>query len=221
MKNIIYLFLVALSMFACKIDNFEAPNATLFGKVVDEVTAETIENGGVNGGALIQLFENDAPQPISSVCLPSGHFTNAALFTGNYKVRALGAFKMIREDLEISIGKSTELDIKVLPNVRLKASLLGNDGAVATVKVAYEKVHQDQTLNRLAVVWSTVDNPNMFTIPNGGVKTVNIAPGDPNTGEMTFTIEGLSPGRRYYIRAAGLTSAPGGYYNYSTTIRTQ
>src|SRR5690606_3831323 len=122
MKNIIYLFLITLSVTACSIDNFDAPNATLSGKVVDDVTGEAVENGGVNNGTRIQLFENNSPQPVLSYAFPDGHFMNAALFTGDYKVNALGAFKMIKDTLQVSVTKHTELDIKVIPNIRLSAS---------------------------------------------------------------------------------------------------
>lgn len=222
MKNIFYLFLIIISVASCKVDNFDAPNAVLSGKIVDNVTNTMVENGGVNSGTIIQIFEgNSDKQPILSSSFPDGHFVNAALFQGNYKLVAVGPFRMVGDAVRVSVTNNTEVEIKVLPNLRLKATLLTFAGTTATVKVEYSKVHTDETLSQLAVVWSTIDNPNLYTFSGGGQRTENVASQNLTMGEMIFTITNLTPGTKYYIRAAGRTSAPGNYYNYSKTIITQ
>lgn len=221
MRNIFYLLLIIMSVASCSVDNYDAPNATLSGKVIDNVTNGMIENGGVNSGTIIQIFEGNSKQPILSNSFPDGHFENAALFPGNYKLFTIGAFRIVGDTTRISITDNTEVEIKVLPNVRLKATLQSYVGTTATVKVEYSKVHADQTLNQLAVVWSTIDNPNLFTFFGGGQKTETVTSQNLTTGEKIFTITGLTAGTKYYIRAAGRTFAPGNYYNYSTTIMTQ
>lgn len=210
-----------MSIASCSIDNYDAPSATLSGKVLDNVTNDMIENGGVNSGTIIQIFEGNSKQPILSQSFPDGHFVNAALFPGNYKLFAVGAFKMVEDTMRITISSNTEADIKVLPNVRLKATLQSLVGTTATVKVEYSKVHADQVLDQLAVVWSTIDNPNLYTFSGGGQQTETVTSQNLTTGEMIFSITGLTAGTKYYIRAAGLTNAPGSYRNYSTTIKTQ
>src|SRR5450759_1031718 len=149
MKNIIYLLLIIMSIASCSIDNYDAPSATLSGKVLDNVTNDMIENGGVNSGTIIQIFEGNSKQPILSQSFPDGHFVNAALFPGNYKLFAVGAFKMVGDTMRITISSNTEADIKVLPNLRLKATLQSLVGTTATVKVEYSKVYADQTLQQL------------------------------------------------------------------------
>lgn len=220
MKNIFYLLLI-ISIAGCKIDNYDAPNATLSGKVIDNLTNDMIENGGVNGGTIIQIFENNSAQPILTNTFPDGHFVNSALFTGNYKLVAIGAFKMVGDTIRTSITRNAEVDIKVLPNVRLKATLQNRSGTIATVKVEYSKVFDAETLNQLAVVWSTIDNPNIFTNFGGGQKIETVSSQGLTTGEMIFTITGLTIGAKYYIRAVGRTNNPGNYYNYSSTIESQ
>lgn len=219
MKNIFYLILILMSIVSCSVDNYDAPNAKLSGKVIDNVTNEMVENGGANSGTIIQIFEGNSKQPILSKSFPDGHFENAALFPGNYKLFVVGAFRIVGDTMRISIPN--EVEIKVLPNVRLKATLQSFVGTTATVKVEYSKVHSDQTLNQLAVVWSTIDNPNLFTFFGGGQKTETVTSQNLITGEKVFTIMGLTAGTKYYIRAAGRTLAPGNYYNYSKTIISQ
>ncbi len=221
MRNIFYLLPVIISIAGCSIDNYEAPSVTLTGKVIDNVTNDMIENGGVNGGTVIQIFEAKSKQPILSKSFPDGHFVNAAMFPGEYKIIAVGAFVMAQDTTRITITKNTDIEIKVLPNVRLKATIQSYDGATATVKVEYSKVHDAQVLNQLAVVWSTIINPNLFTFSGGGQKTETVTSQNLTTGEKIFTITGLKAGTKYYIRAAGRTNAPGSYYNYSTSVVTQ
>ncbi|MEN6353879.1 MAG: DUF3823 domain-containing protein [Bacteroidales bacterium] len=221
MKNVIYLFLIIISVASCSIDNYDAPSATLSGKVLDSSTNNMIENGGVNSGTIIQIFEGNSKQPILSQSYPDGHFVNAALFPGDYRLFAVGAFKMVEDTMDITINKNTEIDIKVNPNVRLTASIVNSTSTTATVKVDYVKVFADQTLNQIAVAWSTINNPNLYTFAGGGQITENVSSQGLTSGSMNFTITGLTAGTKYFIRAAARTNAAGNYYNYSTTIKTQ
>lgn len=207
---------------SCKVDNYGVPNAILSGKVLDNENNTMIENGGANNGTVIQLYEGNSNQAITSSSFPDGHFVNAALFPGKYKLVALGAFKMVEDTLRIDLSNNTNnVDIRVIPNVRLKATLLDNVGTSATVKVEYDKIATGRVLNELAVVWGTIDNPNVYAYINGGLEKETVTSQNLTTGEMTFTITGLTAGTKYYLRAAALTNAPGNYYNYSTTITTQ
>lgn len=222
MKKLFYLQLVLiLLVYSCSIDNYTAPNATLSGKVLDNTTSEMVENGGANGGTIIQVYEGNSRQPILCNSFPDGHFVNAAFFNGNYKVMALGAFKMVTDTIKVSVDGNTEIEIKVIPNVRLKATLINRDASTATVKVEYDKLHGNQILNQLCIVWSTIPNPNMFTFSGGGQKTETVTSQNLSKGEMTFTITGLKTGEKYHVRAAARTNATGGYYNYSKPIETK
>lgn len=219
MKNVYYLLFVLALIAGCELDNYDAPNVTLSGKVIDSETNELVENGGVNNGTRIHLFEGSSTQPIMTNSYPDGHFVNAALFQGNYKLVALGAFEMVDDTIHITMEGNTTADVKVIPNLRLKATLQDFDGTTATVSVDYSKVAEEQTLNQLALVWSTINNPNMFTFFGGGQQTMNVASENLTTGEVIFTITGLKPETTYYIRAAGATNNSGNYYNYSATLK--
>jgi len=207
-----------LSFASCSIDNYDLPDSSLSGKVLDNVTNDMIENGGVNSGTVIQIFEGNSKQPILSQSFPDGHFVNAALFTGQYRLWAVGPFKMIEDTIDISISGNTEVEVMVLPNVRLSATLVSFEGTTATIKVNYEKVHADQTLARLGVVWSTFNNPNVTTFAGGNIQEQNVTSENLTSGERIFTLTGLTSGGKYYFRAAGRTDAAGNYYNYSSTI---
>jgi hypothetical protein len=220
MKILFWLILI-ISIVGCDVDNYVQPNAKISGKVVDNATNAMIENGGVNSGTIIELYEGDATQPITSYSFPDGRFVNAALFEGDYRLVARGPFKMIQEEVFVTVTRNTEnVEVKVLPNVRLTATIQNFTGTSATIRVDYEKVPADQTLQNLAVVWSKVDNPNMVTTPGGGSQSIAATP-EMTEGSVTFEISGLASNTQYYFRAAGITSGAAGYHNYSKTVATQ
>jgi hypothetical protein len=220
MKNIFYLFLMVMLVASCELDNFSAPDVTLSGKVVDNVTNDMIENGGLNSGTVIMMYEGNSKSAIYSSSFPDGHFVNSRLFAGNYKLVMTGPFKMMQDTVSVTLPMSGDLIVKVLPNVRLKATLVSSAGTTATVKVDYEKVISTQVLNKLGVVWSTITNPNVETFFGGGSKIDVVTSQNLTQGSNTYTITGLTAGTKYYIRAVGVSNAAGSYANYSTTVTT-
>jgi hypothetical protein len=220
MKNLYYLIAISLLTTGCdKLDNYDPPSAKLSGRVIDSENNELIENGAANNGTKIQLFEGNSVQPITTNSFPEGNFVNATLFPGFYKLVAIGAFKLAGDTIRLNIGENTTADIKVIPNLRLKAVIQSSDATSATVKVTYQKVATSQILSQLAVVWSTINNPNMSMVFEGGLKAESVASQNLTSGEKIFTLTELKPGVKYYIRAAGATNNAGNYFNYSTTIK--
>lgn len=223
MKKIFYSIFLILAVVVCscnKLDNYDLPNATITGKVVDDVTNETIQNGGINAGISIQLFEGNSKQPITTMALPDGRFTNAALFDGDYKFMPLGPFRLVGDTIRLKISGVTTTEARVLPNLRLKVTSVAISGTTGTVKLQYTKVHATEVINQLGVVWSTIDNPNITTFFGGASKMENVTSQNLTTGEKTITITGLVAGTKYYIRGAGTTNNPGTLYNYSVPITT-
>jgi hypothetical protein len=142
---------------------------------------------------------------------------NESRITNEGLLCAEGPFKMVtNHPTTLEIRNNAEIEIKVVPNVRLKASLLSKSDTTAVVKVSYEKVAVDQKLTQLALVWSTVTNPNLFTFSGGDVITKDVQSLNLVSGEEEFTINGLKPNTVYYIRGGASTNASGNYYNYST-----
>jgi hypothetical protein len=218
MKHILF-FLITLSFFSCEIDNYQSPQLTLTGKILDSQTNELVESGGVNAGTVVRLYEEGSTQPLNFNTLPDGTFTNSKVFGGNYSYIAEGPFKMAVEGPQsLVMDKSKDIEIKVIPNVRVNVDLVELNGSTATVNLNYEKVATDQDLVHLAIIWSEFRNPNNFTFAEGGINLENVESLDLTSGQRSFTIEGLEPNTKYYIRGSARTANPGNYYNYSTQI---
>jgi len=220
MKRTYYYFIVLLFAFTgCEVDNYDAPSLTLSGRIVDSQTNELVESGGANGGSVVKLYQDNSTQPLTYNTLPDGTFTQSKVFAGNYTYMAEGAFKPISADPQsITIDKDTEIEIKVVPNVRVKTEILESGSTSAKVKLTFEKLAADQTLVQVAVIWSTYPNPNNFTFAGGSIKQEDVSVLDLTSGERIITIDGLAPNTHYYIRGSARTANPGSYYNYSTQL---
>ncbi|WPR73766.1 DUF3823 domain-containing protein [Algoriphagus sp. NG3] len=131
MKNITYLVLFALlALSSCgmfELDNYDLPDETLQGEVVDREIGEPILTDQGSEGIRVRLTElswgdNATPNP-DFFCMPDGTFQNTKLFEGNYNVRIDGPFiPLIREDERgVPLADETQtMDIKGVANVRFE-----------------------------------------------------------------------------------------------------
>ena len=222
MKNIIFFLLAALLLNSCEIDNYTEAGLTVTGKILDNQTNELVESGGDNAGSVVKFYQNNSAQARILNTLPDGTFTNSRFFAGSYRYVAEGPFQPVAADTPtIVVNGNTEIDIKVIPNVRLTTSIVSNSGTSAVIKVSYEKVPADQTLTQIGLVWSKVTQPNVFTFTGGNIISKDVQSLNLTAGDEEFTVTDLIAGTKYFVRAAARTNAPGNYYNYSTQIELQ
>lgn len=219
MKPTLLLSLILLTLAGCEIDNYEAPELTLTGEVIDYQTKELVESGGINSGTIVKLYEGNSQQPLLYKTFPEGTFVNSKLFAGSYTIEAEGPFTMSEGKLEnVSINGNQEIAIEVIPNVRLYIAIEEQSGSTAKVLLAYEKVRSEQELLDLGMVWGEFKNPNIYSFAGGSILQEDVRPLQLTSGEQTYTLENLKPNTTYYVRGTARTMNPGNYYNYSTQL---
>lgn len=157
MKKIFYslLFcLAAVSFNSCELDNYDEPQATLKGSVVDVATGELVLTDQGGEGTRIRMrelswTETEAPDNFDFFCMKEGIFQNTKVFKGNYNVRADGAFiPLLRKNNEgdtiadetkyIDIKGVTEIVFEVQPFLKVEwvgQPTISNGQITATVKV--------------------------------------------------------------------------------------
>ncbi len=221
MKNILFFLLTLLILSGCKVDNYNEPNLTVSGRIIDSQTNALVESGGSNGGTIVKFYQGNSTQALLFKTMSDGTFTNSRVFAGNYRYVAEGPFQIMTDTLSIAVTANAQIDIKVVPNVRLTTSVVSKSGTEAVIKVTYEKVPVSQTLTKLGLVWSNVIEPNIFTFTGGNIITKDVQSMNLTSGDQEFTITGLKAGTKYFVRATSATNAPGNYYNYSTQIEVQ
>lgn len=202
---------------SCQIDNYDMPTRTLRGKIIDSQSGETVQSGGINSGSIVKLYEGSSAQPLNFNTYPDGTFLNQKVFSGSYSLTAEGPFTLVsQERIPLDMTKDTEVEIKVIPHLRVKATLITSTTNSATVKLQYERLNKTQPLSQIGLVWSTYPNPNMLVFAGGKTILENVADQSAaDAGEKVFTLSGLLPNTTYYVRGASRTVNPGNFYNYS------
>ena len=145
MKRLLNLFLLSCCLFtlvSCdmfKIDNYEAPNASIFGKMKDSVTGEAVETDIQNGTA-IRAFELgwiENPTSRTWVVKQNGEYRNDMVFAGRYDLEIINGnvFPItgdnIIKDFEIRKGDN-HYDFTVTPYIRIKNTNIQKNENVIT-----------------------------------------------------------------------------------------
>lgn len=121
---------VLFALHACalfELDNYDAPNETLQGEVVDIATGERVLTDQGSEGIRVRLTELSWGDQVTHnpdfYCMPDGSFQNTKLFKGTYNVRIDGPFiPLYREnDQGIPLADETkEAEIKGVTKIKFE-----------------------------------------------------------------------------------------------------
>lgn len=211
-------------MSSCELDNYEAPDRVLDGKVVDAATGEPLQTRQPDG-IKIRLIEEGAtnPVPYDFWAKSDGTFRNAKVFAGRYKVSVLqGAFEdATAEQLTVDMGANQNITLKVNPFVRLNdvAIVKTADGIKATYKLA-----PNTTKKILRSMLICYTSPILHENTSGKLSSATNNLSDRTHADIaaaTFAdeIKNLKPGETYYARVAVLAENSLNRYNYSPIIK--
>jgi len=230
MKRVKYsiLFIIAAMFASCELDNFERPDAELYGTFIDQETGEPLAQDIVNG-TVIEIIEHGWVEGQTNVTQTlvvkgDGSYRNSQIFAGKYLVRAVrGNFHEIPPIDTVEIAGRTKLDFMVTPYLRIKEPTIVRDGNVVRATFKIEQTSA-QNVNRIGLY--VHPNPNVgqpMTLTSRVEQTLDRLT-DPD--EM-FTLEinlddhtrTLLPGQQYYFRIGAVTSVPSAKFNYAPPVR--
>ena len=218
LTKIFLLTVIVVVLFSCnKIDNYNAPNGTIYGNLNDNITKEPIQSEEPNGFT-IKLFEKgkSVNAPISFQGKPDGTFENAWIFQNEYKVLPTdGAFFPV-DTVTLKVGSHTEVNFDVTPYLGiLNANVSVSSGKVTTnymierSKVG-DKISERKTLvSSIPTVNNVVFNFKSETDLSGITDDAILA------SQFTDVVSGLTSGGKYYVRIAVRTNNGLKKYNYS------
>ena len=110
--SIAYL-LTAILFFSCEIDNYDAPDGTLTGRIIDAVTGTPISTEQPNGFRIryeeISWSDNATAQFFWGKA--DGTFNNTKLFAGRYRVTPVEGAFLTPDAKEVEVG-SKKNDIR-------------------------------------------------------------------------------------------------------------
>lgn len=227
MKKAITLILIAeiFMLFSCEIDNYDLPDKTIEGKIVDQVTGENLytqQPNGIKVRLLEEGFSN--PIPFDFWAMSDGTFRNTKVFAAKYKALVLeGPFEdssVEQVDVNLTSGNQT-IEFKVEPYVRLKNVNITVAGT--TVNATYNIEHTTSSkvptrcylmLHNSVIVHQTTVGLKRSTQHN--LTTWTIEEIEAETFEDQIT--GLAPGT-YYARVGVHTNNTLNRVNYSPIVK--
>lgn len=221
MKKIVLLAALLCGIWgfqSCSLDNFDEPNASLSGALVDSETGETVQTQYKNGAKvrLYEYYNNEwTTQPVDFYAKQDGTFTNNIVFAGKYKVVTEGPFET-PDEIEMDITGHKDLQIKVVPFLRVESTASASGTSVNfTAKIARtSSTRKIKTLEFYCASTPYVDKSTFVS-----KKTIDLsAMTDSEILSKTFTqtIDGLKSGKTYYARVGTLTENAANQYNYGT-----
>lgn len=230
MKKYLYLLLlfVPLVVASCSKDNYDEPQETFYGKIVDKATGKPFQTAPGGEGVRIRMMEyswSENPLPYDFYAKMDGTFNNTKVFAGEYGVTPSGAFVPVGEE-RIRIEGIVEKTWEVEPMLRVEwvgEPVLNADGTV-TVKVKVERGNDNPDYQHpLSEAWLFV-NENQYVSdgyysPNYSTKIAGAAIQMVQFGQVfeitTGQPAGYNPGgactpfpeyaRKYFLRFGACT----------------
>ncbi len=133
------LSIIIFSIFqSCELDNYEGPNAALYGTFLDAETNEPVGMDIINGPQ-IQYIEHgyDPPQNQYMVIKTDGTYRNDLMFSGTYTIETINTNFVPVESFELEVKGETKHDFVVQPFIRIKDVSIQKSGnkIVANFKI--------------------------------------------------------------------------------------
>lgn len=139
-KILLFVSCCLFALTSCEIDNYDGPDASIHGSILDEQTGELVGSDMENGNA-IKVREQGFSKPADQTwyITNTGEYRNDMVFAAIYDVRfENGNFYPFEiKDFVVKPGDNT-CDFKVIPYIRIKNSKIEKNGNVITATFSLE-----------------------------------------------------------------------------------
>ena len=160
--NLFLIPFVVSAFSACemfKIDNYEAPNATLKGGIIDDVTGQLVETDLQNGSTLRfkELGDEWAEGGIlSRVVMQNGEYQDKLMFAGRYSVDFIDCnfYPFFVPEIVIKKGDNTH-DFRVKPYIRVRNVNIRQEGNQIVATFNLQAGDPEVRLNNVRIFLST------------------------------------------------------------------
>lgn len=167
------LMLSSCSMF--EIDNYDEPEETIQGRVIDVKTGNPVLSDQGSEGIRVRLTElswgDNVEHNPDFFCRPDGTFQNTKIFKGNYNIRIDGPFiPLVRETpdgtvladetITTDIKGTTKVEFKVQPflNVKIVGDPTVSNGVVKAKVVVERGVSEEEFKEKIQPMGNWDDN---------------------------------------------------------------
>ena len=226
-SSILFIILGIALITSCELDNYDYPDASIHGALIDEETGEMVQSD-IYDGARIALVEIDTafenPQRLYLNIKTDGSYRNDLIFSAQYAVPSIedGNFHAT-DSTTVTIDGDTEFNMEVVPYIRITDVVFTMDGMDLTATFKLEQTVPDTIhIARLGIyahTEPTVGQPHRLDDEDAFL-------GKAAVPDSTYTIEWdisrssvLDEDVPYFFRVGAVIDLPGARYNYAAAER--
>lgn len=226
-NKIILMLLGVAVITSCELDNYDYPESSIQGALIDEVTGEAVQSDIYDGARipLIEIHEDfENPQRQYLTIKTDGTFRNDLMFDGLYAVPAIedGNFHPT-DSTSITIDGDTEVELEVLPYIRITDVEMTMDGMEVIANFKMEQTVPDSIsvsfINVFAHLEPTVGKPHRF---DDSQTFLGAAAVPDSVYTITWDLSrsrSLKAETAYFFRVGAIIDLPGARYNYAPAVR--
>ncbi len=218
MKKILLPFLIgviSMVMVSCEYDNYEKPNARLYGNIVYQGEPINVKYNDVK----LELWEPgwQLSNRIEVAVSPEGGYS-ALVFDGLYKLiipSHQGPFRSIEnaetnsDTILVQLKGNLNMDIEVEPYYMIRNNQFSVNGGVLTATFALEKIIKDVDAKDIEMIYLYM-NKTKFVDSNYQIADAELAAdgiADMNSISLSRTIPELVPAQDYFFARVGVKIA--------------
>lgn len=221
----LYITMVALTvLYSCAgdNDNYAAPDAQVYGSILDEITGEPVPSEQPNGFRIRLITEEYAePTPIDFWGKADGTFQNKKVFSGKYQVIPIEGAFFPADTQQVTISGSTEVNFKVTPFLSISADATASSNTIITKYT----ISRSRAGNKITVCKSLVATyPAISNSVFDKAITHNLSAMDDLSilsTQFSDTIRDVQSGGTYYVRITAATNNALNKYNYSKVMKVE
>ncbi|MCF0054091.1 DUF3823 domain-containing protein [Dyadobacter sp. LJ53] len=208
---------------ACKIDNYPAPDAQLYGTFLDIETNEPVEQDIIRGST-IEFIEHGYASQTKQVMIVKndGTYRNNLIFANQYTITPVRGNFVPAEPQEVTVAGETKLDFKVQPYIRVKDAKIEKSGSkvVATFKIQQTVINNVRKIGLYAHPEPSVGEPMRTVLSETEINGAT----DPNKVykleiDIPSNSNNLKTGSSYFFRIGAIIDAPESKFNYAKAVR--
>lgn len=226
MKRIVYYvacFMLLFTANACtEVDNYDAPEETIMGRIIDKKTQKPMQTEVGDGGVRLKMLEmswSDNPTPYYTTVKQDGTYENSKIFKGNYIIEALGAFvptymtnsegKVVKDERwKGDIKGKTQIDFIVEPFLNVEwigEPKVNGDGTISATFKVTRGTDNVEYHKGLSEVYLFLNSSSTYVGENNKDDRYSVRMDDATKNNcidqtVTLTTPQLPGQRNYYVR---------------------
>jgi len=225
MKKIIYRLILLASapaiLAGCLGDNYDQPDAGLYGKVIDKDTGELILQDIGSEGSQIEFIELAYENPSSRYMnfMTDGTYCEKNMFSGQYIVKAKRTNFLPLEECTLNVQGLTEFNITSQPYCRIEVNSLELNEDKQRIEAKFTVTCTTKDALKEIGLFCDPNSNVSYSINNYGDKSCKIEVGRTLYTPETFTIKmpltALDDDSDFYFRLGAHTSVAEARWNYT------